>query len=181
MFWNCPVETVYLGRNILLTTGTSTDGDPLPPFYNNENIKTISIGNLVTTIDDCTFQKCSALTHISFGKSVVAIGKSALFGCDALESIISLNPTPPALDTNFDRSQYFNIVVYVPQKSLSAYQTADNWKDFWDIRAVETDGIESVETISENKPTVIYDLQGHKLGEPQRGINIINGKKLLVK
>jgi len=44
----------------------------------------------------------------------------------------------------------------------------------------EQSGIEAVETVGAAKQA-IYDLQGRKLMAPAKGINIINGKKVLVK
>lgn len=72
--------------------------------------------------------------------------------------------------------------LYVPKESLEEYKKADVWKDFWNIEGYDfTTGI-SVPTVDKaNKPNVIYDLQGRKLSKPQKGINIINGKKVVVK
>ena len=44
-----------------------------------------------------------------------------------------------------------------------------------------TTGI-SIQPESDNRqPDVVYDLQGRKLSSPKRGVNIVNGKKILVK
>ena len=39
----------------------------------------------------------------------------------------------------------------------------------------------SVIPIDERKTVVIYDLLGRRLSTPQKGINIINGKKVVIK
>jgi hypothetical protein len=43
---------------------------------------------------------------------------------------------PPVIDSgnDFTESQYVNTTIFVPKGTLTAYQTADVWKDFWDIQ-----------------------------------------------
>ena len=41
--------------------------------------------------------------------------------------------TPPETD-EWENSNYLNSILYVPQGTLAAYQQADVWKNFWDIR-----------------------------------------------
>lgn len=45
----------------------------------------------------------------------------------------------------------------------------------------ETSGIDQVETQQSNAKTTIYNMNGQRLSAPQEGINIINGKKYIVK
>ncbi len=50
------------------------------------------------------------------------------------------------------------------------------------VYARESDGIHDATTTGANAPTLIYDLQGRRLQSiPQRGIYIVNGKKVIVK
>ena len=44
-----------------------------------------------------------------------------------------------------------------------------------------TTGIEEVTTDSDASDTPVYNLRGQRLTAPQKGINIIGGKKLVVK
>lgn len=41
--------------------------------------------------------------------------------------------TPPETD-EWENSNYLNSILYVPQGTLTVYQNADVWKNFWDIR-----------------------------------------------
>ena len=98
-FDNCPIEELYLGRN------TMDIG------INLNNIKSLTIGNLVTNVD----------IYGTFNSS--------------LETITLMCSNPPVIRREcFLSSNYVNSVVYVPQGTLTAYQTADVWKDFWDIQ-----------------------------------------------
>ena len=44
-----------------------------------------------------------------------------------------------------------------------------------------TDGISTIDATSLSKDAVIYNLQGMKLRAPQKGLNIVNGKKVVIK
>lgn len=76
--------------------------------------------------------------------------------------------------------QYTDITLYVPKEAVSAYQSADVWKNFWDIQGIEVTDILRTET-TKQIPAGIFDLNGRKLREPRKGVNIINGKKVMVK
>ena len=45
----------------------------------------------------------------------------------------------------------------------------------------DADGIQTIETVSAEKAQAIFNLAGQRLPKAQKGINIINGKKVLVK
>lgn len=168
------LKEISLGNSIT-TIGKSA-------FYDCDNLTEISLPNSVTTIGQFAFLDCDNLTEISLGKSVAEIGSGVLSRCENLTTIYSLNPTPPTFESDeFTNKQYINMNVYVAKGSLAAYQTADIWKNFWNLQEYSTDtgiGNITVDGVQENK---IYDLQGRKQDAPQHGINIINGKKVLVK
>ena len=42
-------------------------------------------------------------------------------------------------------------------------------------------GVNEIETENETKEKVIYDLQGRRVKNPQHGIYIVNGKKVVFK
>ena len=64
---------------------------------------------------------------------------------------------------------------------MEAYQSADIWKNFWNLQGDPTLGIESVKGDAINGNNVYYDLNGNRLDAPKKGLNIINGKKVIVK
>ena len=85
LFYDCPLETLYLGRNLSYNTGKNYG---YSPFYNNSSLKTVTIGNNVTSIGSWAFSKCTGLTSITIGNSVTSIGDSAFGGCSDLTSVI---------------------------------------------------------------------------------------------
>ena len=79
LFNDCPLEKLYLGRNL------SYNGNS--PFYNLKNLTELTIGNSVTTIGDYAFEDCSGLTSVTIGNSVTTIGQSTFRGCSGLTSV----------------------------------------------------------------------------------------------
>lgn len=142
----------------------------------------ITIPNSVTDIGFEAFCGCSSLRFLDIGSSVSTIEKGTFSRCSGLEMITSFNTTPPRLEEdNFTDEQYANVLLYVPWESIGAYEAADGWKNFFHIQGTKVSGIESAEADSENQPAAIFDLQGRKLSSPQKGINIVGGKKVLMK
>ena len=62
----------------------------------------------------------------------------------------------------------------VPDGSLTLYQAADQWKEFF-FMDIEPDGIKNLKQSKDLKDLreELYDLSGLRLNKPQRGINII--------
>ena len=84
LFYDCPLETVYLGRNLSYVSGQSCG---YSPFYKSNRFPTISFGNNLTSIPSYLFYKNSSLTSVTFPESVTSIGSSAFSGCSSLTSI----------------------------------------------------------------------------------------------
>ena len=78
------------------------------------------------------FYYCSSLTSITIPNSVTSIGYQAFYDCFSLTSIKSLAEVPPTLGTKAFYNVPKNIPVYVC--AVSAYQSAEGWKDFTNIQ-----------------------------------------------
>ena len=153
-FYGCPLKTLYLGRNLSYETTLYN-----APFYKKSTLTNVTIGNDVTLINRYLFSDCSGLT-----------------------TLYSLNPIPPTIGAdNFTNSQYLNLNVYVPQDALATYQAADTWKNFWNLQGFAPTGIKTIKADGKNAADTYYDIQGRRLNEPKNGLNIINGKKVLIR
>lgn len=142
----------------------------------------IIIPNTIEEIGGGAFSHCTNLTSLTIGKSVTEMEENVCFNCTALSSIYSLNTTPPNIDPDsFTRNQYLTTTVYVPEEALKAYQNAEGWKNFWNLQGFDATGIDGVKMDGVNGDSKYYDLRGNRLDAPKRGINIINGKKVIVK
>ena len=83
---------------------------------------------------------------------------------------------------SFHNEVYNNADVYVPQGSLNDYKSDRVWKLFYNLHGDELTSISGVTTDSTaNGELKVYDMQGRKLQKPAKGLNIINGKKVMVK
>lgn len=142
LFYNCPIETVYLGRDL---------NCDFAPFYNglnregNAHIKKVTIGNWVSTINHSTFYKCSGLTSVIMGENVKNIGRDAFDCCWGITNIYMQGANPPYVASdNFSDKHFVEAILYVPNGSLAAYQSADTWKKFWDIKEYDATGIDDI-------------------------------------
>lgn len=146
-------------------------------------LKSVDIPNTVTEIDNWAFSYCYNLTSVTIPEAVTTIGDGAFCSDFGLKSIYSSNLTPPYVGANnFTEEQYQSIEVYVPHDALNEYQTADTWRNFMNLKGYDNDtAIEGVRTGSMTPCGGCYDLSGRKLSEPHKGLNIINGKKVIMK
>ena len=121
------------------------------------------------------------MRRIAVGTGVSEIAEGAFVECKALESIYMLAETPPSVKNDtFTNKNYIDVVLYVPTGCLEAYQNADVWKEFWEIKEFDTTGISDVKT-ENKKETTIYDINGRVVENPANGIYIVDGKKVLLR
>ena len=104
-------------------------------FMNCRGLTTFTIPSNVTTISDNAFDGCSGLTSITIPGSVTNIGNSAFRNCNSLTSVTVENETPITIGVSVfpDRA---NQILYVPAGSKAAYEAADYWKEFKEIREI---------------------------------------------
>ena len=84
LFNDCPLEVLYLGRNLSYNTGGYYD---YSPFSKKSTLTTVTIGCNVTTIDKYAFYKCTGLKNITIPNSVKIIISNAFDGCTALTNL----------------------------------------------------------------------------------------------
>jgi hypothetical protein len=75
-------------------------------------------------LPDNSFNSCTGMSEIVLSKSITYIGIGAFSGCSGLSSIICFAPTPPTLGNTNVFLNTNNCPIYVPDDSLSAYQSA---------------------------------------------------------
>lgn len=151
VFQNCPLQEVYLGRNLVYDTNntnfapfyckttlqkvTLTD---IPTevftneFYGCTALKEVSIGDGVKKIGDYAFSGCSAIETFSFGASVTEIGAEAFSDCTAMTKLFAEPTVPPICGTQaLDDINKWNCTLYVNNSSINDYKAADQWKEFF--------------------------------------------------
>lgn len=109
-----------------------------PGAFNSSLVKYVDIPSSVTTIGYNAFSFCLVLKSIRIPASVKNIGFAAFASNNdcKLTSITVCNPIPPDLTNSASVFSYVDklkCTLYVPAGSKSAYQAADQWKDFQNI------------------------------------------------
>ena len=71
-----------------------------------------------------------------------------------------------------------NATLYVPEESVSLYQNAEGWNCFWNIKSIESAGVDEIR-IDNNLPILYFDINGRQINHPSNGVFIEKqGKKL---
>lgn len=154
LFSYCSLDSVYIGRKIKYDTRNKYG---YSPFYNNTSLRTVvitdketeisqnefygctnlqnfTIGDGVTKISDRAFSGCSSLKSISLGSQLKEIGKEAFSDCASVTEITCKAAVPPSCGSQaLDDINKWACTLYVPQGSLTSYQVADQWKEFFFI------------------------------------------------
>ena len=167
LFYSCPLDSVYIGGNITYPTSGSKGYSPFyrntnlrsvvitdketeiseNEFYGCSNLKNISMGDGVETIGKWAFSGCSSLDYFAFGSGMKTIGEEAFSDCTAMTKLISRTTTPPTCGTQaLDDINKWVCELFVPQSAVTAYQGANQWKEFFFITGTESSGIESTLT-----------------------------------
>lgn len=91
---DCPLTTVYLGREINYVDYKTYHQYNEEPgyfgygiFYEKSSLKSFKTGDLISKIDDEMLCRCVNLTSVELGSQVTSIGKSAFRECVKLSSI----------------------------------------------------------------------------------------------
>lgn len=83
-FYDSPLETIFLGRNLNYSSYTY---DGTSPFTQKATLVSVTIGDSVTEIWGKMFSYCTALTEIKIPNSVTTIYSDAFNGCTGIKSI----------------------------------------------------------------------------------------------
>ena len=211
LFADCPLESVYIGRNIsynasnysgyspfyrntTLRSVTITDKETEisdNEFYGCTNLKNVRIGDGVTKIGNWAFSGCASLDYFAFGSKVEEIGQEAFSDCISVKKLISRAKTPPACGTQaLDDINKWECTLIVPEGSIDAYRQAEQWKEFFFIEegngiatSIEAvdDTIFYTECTQETGIQDVYDLQGRKVGTDMQQANGCKGGVRIVR
>ena len=141
-------------------------------FGGCSGLTSIEIPNSVTSIGYGAFSGCSGLTSITIPNSVTSIGDYAFYGCSRLASV-TVELESPLTIGNSTFSNRANATLYVPYGSKAAYEAANYWKEFKEIKEMpdrcatptisykngeltfdcETEGVKYVSTITAPEST----------------------------
>lgn len=154
------------------------------PFLDVHNVKDFS-----DMFAGCTSLKYMDLTTLTVNKSAKV---SDMFAdCNNLMTIVNESPFPTELkETTFMSLPTRGLCnVELPdEESLNDYATAEGWKYLFiakgdndsKLLGQQTTGIGNIAAVDEDSKTV-FSFAGERLSAPVKGLNIIDGKKVMVK
>lgn len=113
-----------------------------------------------------------SLTKITFGPNT----KHIRYGWpDVFTNVICLAMIPPTFGHLFTTEQYLKTEIEVPAEALEAYKNADGWMYFWNLKAIDTTGVNSPSIPTNDEKIVIgrYNINGHQVDESYKGMVIV--------
>lgn len=134
---------------------------------------------IVTKIGNRAFSDCRTIRSITFPEDLNCIGIYAFYGCNRLYQVTCLSQTPPKASGIVFQNSTFDGTLIVPTGTRDAYSEATNWRKFKNIIEQNFTSIHEI-PVPKLVQTGIYNMLGQRLQSPQSGINIINGRKVLV-
>lgn len=135
MFSRLPLKKIYVGRPL------TYDRSPFEGFGGCD-LKEVEIGGYCEEIFPINSDSLEKLT---------LSGNLKVFDADLIEEDETLSEIhvkisePPVFEGTFSNKVYLNARLFVPKGSLSAYQNASGWKDFWNIQEESVTGISNVD------------------------------------
>ena len=151
-------------------------------FSGCSSLTSITLPENLTLIGGSAFSNCSSLTAVTIPKSIMSITESAFSGCSSLSDVYCYAEKVPSTNANaFDDSYPEYATLHVPSSALGDYKRAKPWSSFGSIVAL-TDKEMNIEQLkNDNSQLTIYDLSGRRVEKAEKGIYIVDGRKVVIK
>lgn len=163
-----------------------------------DNLTTVTIPSSLIAIGENAFYKDKKLSSIFINADIpmecveekgITLG-SGLGFCKSKQHNIGFMTSEIQTSTGSgiriaDTQVTDNCTLYVPMEAVEDYKIANGWCDFTHIVGFDTTGIKDIEDITsmnaEARKQRIYSISGVRMSKPKPGLNIINGRKVIVK
>jgi hypothetical protein len=148
------------------------------------NVETLEFNASLDTIGARSFYPLHNLKAVILPSSIKYLGRYAFEDCEKLHAVYARMKMPCNLVNNEFKSIPSDAILYVPVGCKENYERAGWGKYFVQIIEMEeaeqkqefdkiATGISTVKADDGVKPSGWYDLQGRRLTEPRKGVNII--------
>lgn len=163
--------------------------------FNGWKMTSLVIPNSVTTIGNQAFDGCTELKSLVLGNSVSKIGQNAFYCNRELREIDILSEDYYYVTTYQFKScnavEYVNLPDTDWARKVLISLDSEYKRRYW---SYETDAngkvvklleiataIDAPNVTMDMKDKTIFDLKGNRLSHVKKGVNIVNGKKILVR
>ena len=157
------------------------------------------VGKNVVEIGGAAFDDLEGANYLAFGSKLKRVGigpfsyarlNKLFLGCHDIPDGEYVDYVDGVYSDIWD--SYKNVTLYVPRDAVDKFRKHRVWgmakdvlpiedTDFAYLADSELDAVDEVETSSTAMPHSIYSPTGVKLNRPIKGLNIVDGKKVMVK
>ena len=120
-------------------------------FQNCSKMSSLVLSNELKLIKANTFKGCTSLSSITIPEKVEVIYQEAFSGCGLTEVKVLATTPPFAYDNTFSN---YSIPLYVPEASVSDYQSANPWSKFSSFKTLTGGDVEVKKCAT---PIISYD------------------------
>ena len=164
--------------NSIIALGTNV-------FMHCRNMETLVFSESLEIISGFILNQCHALKSVIIPASVKVVEEYAIGYSNNVESITFLSTTPPAIfPASFEGLGYnYTKTIHVPEGCRDEYEYSTVGQTFTNIvdDVKISTGISNVTFSNTDTESRIFRLNGTRVSSLQKGINIVNGKKVMVK
>ena len=143
LFYNCPLDSIYIGRNITINTYTDRDNNYAPfreikslkDIYMGENcinvgykyftncisLETIHFSSKTRVIEAFAFSNCKLIRSLELPESLVTINASAFRGLENLQEIIIPQSVTSIGNYSFSDCTNLNKITFLGKTNLNDY------------------------------------------------------------
>ena len=174
-FYDCPLDSIYFGRELDYEKGLNGAS---APFYGNHSIRSVKFGNRVNIIKEGLVGYCNNIKNVDFGnhvkiigggafdnigaeeivlpESIDSIGANAFSSCDNLKNVISLRKDPQPIHVHaFEYpgwdNQIQHMTLFYPVGCRTKYRQTEGWNKFRKYQEITPSQL-----IIDKKDTTIY-------------------------
>lgn len=159
---------------------------PSSIFSKCSGLLKVNLLDSLEKIGYAAFQGCNSLKEITFPSTVTEIQENAFSSCSSLLTIRSYIMEPFKTKAFSWSPTLGNGTLYIPSGTLEKYKTFEQWRYFANIMEMANldpggnTGINGIH-IDGIVDSPVYNLSGLPLAAPQKGINIVDKKKVIIK
>lgn len=125
------------------------------------------------------------MKYIELPEDLPRLSASTISECSALKAIVYRGKQLLQADTSDELTEFKDVTLYVRRSLLASFRNnsvyANAFKSIEPLEDEILDGIESIEAERDNAAqNAIYNIMGQRIPTLMKGINIVNGKKVLI-